>query len=153
MSAFSSSYSQQPFRKHYQQRAQQVRSFASHSENDTAERLHNWEKLRRTKTERLKQSVQREKMQSCTFTPTKFSRNSEKLLKKKPCKTPTEKNAMSRHTERLLRARKQQEAKKSIPHATGKKWTGRTTTPVAPKLSYQTKAKKSQMNTKMSSQR
>jgi hypothetical protein len=144
MSAFSASYSQQPFRRHYQQqRAQKGQSFSSHSENDTAERLHNWEKMRRSKTERLKQSVQKEKMQSCTFTPTKFSRNTEKLLQKKPCKTPTEKNATNRHTERLLRARKQQEAKQTVPHATGKRWTGKTTTPVAPKLSYQTKAKKS----------
>ena len=104
-------------------------------------RLHNWEKLRNSKTERLKVTMEQEKMISCTFTPTKFSRNTEKSIHKKPAKTPTEKAAMNHHMDRLSRARKLDEQKKRVPHATGKKWTRQSTTAVAPPLSYQKKTK------------
>ncbi len=47
--------------------------------------------------------------------------------------------ATQKHLARLAAGRARSAAKRDVPHATGTKWTGKTTTPRAPRLSYQSR--------------
>jgi hypothetical protein len=50
---------------------------------------------------------------------------------------------MQKHKARLRRAQELREKKTRVPHATGKKWTGALTKPRAPRLSYQSRPRRS----------
>ena len=50
--------------------------------------------------------------------------------------------AAQKHMARLQRAKELRAKKSRVPHATGQRWTGKRTTPRAPRLSYQTRPRR-----------
>ena len=89
----------------------------------------------------LKQKFTKENTPS--FTPTKYSSKggTSAVGKAQPVHTPTESSALQKHRERLNRARKKEKEKHEV-YVHGKRWTGKTTKPKAPVLSYQTRPSK-----------
>ena len=109
--------------------------------NDHVNRLYNWQQRMEQKKKMLKQKFVKENTPS--FTPTKYSGKAGTSAVGKPQRahTPTESSAMQKHRERLSRARKKEKEKHQV-HIHGKRWTGKTTKPKAPVLSYQTRPPK-----------
>jgi hypothetical protein len=108
---------------------------SSYIGHDHINRLYNWHHRTEQKKQNLKKKLAKEETPS--FTPKKYTR----ARKSRPVYTPTESNAIKKHRERLNRARKKEHEKQQV-HVHGNKWTGKSTKPKAPTLSYQTRSKK-----------
>ena len=103
--------------------------------NDHVNRLYNWQQRNEQKKNSLKKKIA--KAETPSFTPTKYA----KAKNFRPVHKPTESDALQKHRERLNRAREKEKEKHRV-HVPGKKWTGKSTMPKSPTLSYQTRMKK-----------
>ena len=99
-------------------------------EYNAASRLAMWQKGRDEKTVDMAARIGQREMQECSFSPKTTTRTPTKRNK---CDVPSP--AMRKHFARLELARKKAQAKTDVPHATGNKWTGKTTVAKAPQLS------------------
>jgi hypothetical protein len=97
---------------------------------DTTQRFSMWAQGRDTKPVTTAERIGMQERQQCTFVPTPTKRT-----KHQPLAKAEPSPAQKKHFARLALARKKAQAKTDVPHATGKKWTGKTTVAKAPQLS------------------
>ena len=122
------------------------------------QRMENWQRLKQAKVKSLARALDNEEQQRCTFRPQMVvssggscnsggregGRKTGNYKRRDVPKAATKsaQAAMGKHLQRLQDARKKNAEKNKVPHATGRRWTGKPTTPVAPHLSYQKRSKK-----------
>ena len=112
-------------------------------EYNAADRLSMWQEGRDAKTILQAAALGTREMKECTFTPNTTTTPSKTRNAGKHQPSPSQ----SKHFARLQNARKKALDKKNVPHATGKKWTGKTTVAKAPQLSCYRRSNSNNKNT------